>query len=90
MGSVGSRCSVLRDVGGAAERVAAVLHAHHRDRRFRRDAIRIATEVDVEHGVADDRNAAGARASQEMLKAGAMNKSCHVLEDSVAIDRERV
>jgi hypothetical protein len=51
-------------VGGATEPLLllAGIDAHHRHRRFWRDAVDGAEPVAVEHGVADDQDAGGAEA----------------------------
>ena len=52
------RRHVRRHVGGAAQGVPAAVHGHHGNGGFGRDALRVAHQIDVEHGVAHDDHAA--------------------------------
>ena len=75
-GPCAERCGVLRDVRRAAERMLALAHAHHRHRRFGRDAVDVAAQVDVEHRIAEDRDARprSGRGLDECLQARASDQ----------------
>ena len=61
---------VLGDVGGTAEGLHPVANADDGDGSFRRDAVHVASQVDVEHRVADDGDPAplGGRGREEGLE----------------------
>jgi hypothetical protein len=71
-GSGGS--DVLRDVGRTTERVLALANAHHRHRRFGRDALDVAAEIHVEHGVAHDRHSATTRGIEHGIETAARDQ----------------
>ena len=65
---------VLHDIGRTAEGVLALAHVDHRHRRLGGDAIDVAAQVDVEHGVSDDGNAKFGGTLEQNGQAGAVHK----------------
>jgi predicted dehydrogenase len=62
---------VLRDVRRAAERELPLAHPHHRHGRLGRDPLDVAAEVNVQHRIADHRDAAARRGAEQLRQAGA-------------------
>ena len=60
---------VLRDVGGATQRIAALAHAYHRNRSLRGDTFDVAAQIHVEHRVADHDNAAATSGHEQRREA---------------------
>ena len=81
---------VLRDVARAAERVAPLADAHDGDRRLGRDALDVAAQVDVEHRVAEHRDATARRGLEELDQSIAIQQPATHGEKVMNASRKRI